>query len=244
LKSQVDVSKTKHTEPELLPILWQQHAAEYIALCYQAFNIAEWQIEKFLSESKTQNPKAIITDLDETIIDNSYCFGSAIKNSIKPNWDEWKSMSMATALPGAVKFLQDVHEKGIDIFYVSNRDTSEAVSTLRNLIKLNMPNADRNHLLLMNNSPSKEFRRRSVAEKYEVILYLGDNLQDFSSGYEHKLLMKEPKLQINFVHNGEKHTLILPNPVYGDWLNTLHNHQFELNANQKDSIYMTLLKGY
>ena len=29
-----------------LPVLWMQTAAEYRALCYQAFNTAQWRLEK------------------------------------------------------------------------------------------------------------------------------------------------------------------------------------------------------
>lgn len=71
-------NKSNVKEFELLPVLWQQYAPEYRALCYQSFNTAWLRIESILSENKDPNPKAVITDLDETIIDNSYCYGKSI----------------------------------------------------------------------------------------------------------------------------------------------------------------------
>ena len=53
----------------LLGILYQQNAAEYKALCYQAYNTARQTVDK---ASKTgEKNLAVITDLDETALDNS-----------------------------------------------------------------------------------------------------------------------------------------------------------------------------
>ena len=49
---------------------YQQNAAEYCALCVQAYNIARQRVDEIVI-TKTEKPKAIITDIDETILDNS-----------------------------------------------------------------------------------------------------------------------------------------------------------------------------
>jgi len=46
---------------------YQQRAAEYKALCYQAFNIAHSRIEEF-NRQRSSKPKAIMTDIDETFL--------------------------------------------------------------------------------------------------------------------------------------------------------------------------------
>jgi predicted secreted acid phosphatase len=39
-------------DQKLLPVLWQQYAAEYRALCYQAFNIAGLRLNEALKTEK------------------------------------------------------------------------------------------------------------------------------------------------------------------------------------------------
>jgi len=53
--------------------VWQQKAAEYDALCFQAYNIAKLRLDELLS--KTQDKaQDIVTDIDETVLDNSPYF--------------------------------------------------------------------------------------------------------------------------------------------------------------------------
>ena len=54
---------------KLFSSLFQQRAAEYRALCLQGYNIARMSIDNYSAQSS--KPKAIITDIDETILDNS-----------------------------------------------------------------------------------------------------------------------------------------------------------------------------
>jgi 5'-nucleotidase (lipoprotein e(P4) family) len=55
---------------KLLASLFQQRAAEYRALCYQAFNIARVRLDEALLKPQSK-PLAIITDIDETVLYNS-----------------------------------------------------------------------------------------------------------------------------------------------------------------------------
>src|SRR5580765_6797299 len=60
-------------------VIYQQKAAEYRALAYQAFNIARWQLDadldkkniKKLLKDERKQPRAIVVDIDETVLDNS-----------------------------------------------------------------------------------------------------------------------------------------------------------------------------
>ncbi|HEY2722122.1 MAG TPA: HAD family acid phosphatase, partial [Chitinophagaceae bacterium] len=171
-----------NSNPEALktyPILWQQHAAEYRALCYQAFNIAQLRLNEIPTKKFRKEKLAIITDLDETILDNSYQEAQLIKDK-KPytfeSWKQWVGKSAATAVPGAVEFLQAAKKKGVAIFYISNRDTGDLGATLVNLQKLNLPDADSAHALFLTNTSSKEVRRQIVMTQYNVIMLMGDNL--------------------------------------------------------------------
>src|SRR5690242_5272196 len=59
--------------------LYMQKAAEYRALAYQAFNIARWQLDadfdkknvKKLPKTDQKKPRAVMVDIDETMLDNS-----------------------------------------------------------------------------------------------------------------------------------------------------------------------------
>src|SRR5829696_5971706 len=90
-----------------IPVLWQQHAAEYRALCYQAFNIAALRLNEIPKRKFRKQHLAIITDLDETILDNSYSEAQLIKEGksySSADWKKWTDLSAATAVPGAVEF--------------------------------------------------------------------------------------------------------------------------------------------
>ena len=59
-------------EYSIQSVLWQQQSAEYRALAYQAYNLAKLQLDNILqSENTSDKPLAIVTDVDETVIDNS-----------------------------------------------------------------------------------------------------------------------------------------------------------------------------
>lgn len=230
-----------------LPVLWQQNAAEYRALCYQAFNIASLRLNAILREKKKGRPLAIITDLDETILDNSYSEAQLImegKSYSSKNWKDWTDHSAATAVPGAAAFLQAAHKKGVHIFYISNRDTSELTSTMNNLQKLGLPDTDSKHMLFLRNSSSKEERRKSVMTKYNVVMLLGDNLNDFMNVFEKKDIASRFAETDKVKEEWGKKFIVLPNATYGEWENALYNYGRNFTRQQKDSVLLQLLKGY
>lgn len=230
-----------------LPVLWQQYAAEYRALCYQAFNIAGLRLNEISKRQFRKHKMAIITDLDETILDNSYSEAQQIKEgkSFTPAaWKDWTSRSSATAVPGAVAFLQEAKHKGASIFYISNRDTSELQSTLRNLELLQLPDADTAHILLMTGTSSKEARQQQVMANYNVFMLMGDNLNDFLPAFEKKSpdgrFAETEKQREEW---GRKF-IVLPNATYGEWENALYNYQRGLTTTEKMVLLLQQLKGY
>ncbi|MEP6646027.1 MAG: 5'-nucleotidase, lipoprotein e(P4) family [Saprospiraceae bacterium] len=229
------------------PVLWQQTAAEYRALCYQAFNIATLRINEIPRKKFRKEKLAIITDLDETILNNSYSEAQLIKEGkehSRTSWKEWTDKSAASAVPGAVEFLQFAKKKGISIFYISNRDTNAIQTTLLNLLNLNLPDANTEHMLFMSNSSSKETRRQIVATHYNIVMLMGDNLNDFTSFFEKKPI-PDRKIEVDKVKEewGRKF-IVLPNATYGEWENALFNYEQMLNPKQKQEILLSLLKGY
>jgi 5'-nucleotidase (lipoprotein e(P4) family) len=227
------------------PILYQQQAAEYRALCYQAFNLAALRLKEIL-KIKTKK-LAIITDLDETVLDNSPQQAELIKNN-QPytgrSWKEWTDKSAATAVPGAVEFLQLARQKGVTIFYISNRDQTEIKSTLLNLQKLKLPNADTAHMLFLSGTSSKEARRQLIMKNYRVIMLLGDNLNDFMQVFEKKDVAGRFAETDKVKNEWGKKFIVLPNSSYGEWENAIYNYERNLTPEQKEMERKEMLRGY
>jgi 5'-nucleotidase (lipoprotein e(P4) family) len=241
--------KSEPTQPTVkeYPVLWQQTAAEYRALCYQAFNIAWLRLNEITKKKFTKEKLAIITDLDETILDNSYLEAQLIKDGKEMNgaeWKNWTNKSAATAVPGAVEFLQAAGKKGVTIFYISNRDTASVQSTLIDLKRLQLPDADTEHMLFLSNTSSKEERRKIVAGKYRVVLLLGDNLNDFTSLFEKKNIADRLTETDKVKDEWGRKFIVLPNGTYGEWENALYNYRRNLSPKEKEQLRIQLLKGF
>lgn len=67
-----DSTKLRISDLKLYPVLWMQTSAEYRALCYQAFNTAKAQLDAIPKRKFRKQKLAIVTDIDETFLDNSY----------------------------------------------------------------------------------------------------------------------------------------------------------------------------
>lgn len=226
--------------------LWQQNAGEFRALCYQAYNLAKMRIDENV-KNPSKKPFAIITDVDETFLDNSpYAVTEAENGKIfeAKTWMNWTSKAEAKAFPGSLKFFKYAASKNVTIFYISNRNEDDRIGTLKNLNELGFPNADDAHLLLKSTTSDKEARRLEILKNYEVIIYMGDNLADFS-----KIFNKKPQTERNQLvdHNSDefgKRFIILPNSGYGDWESALDGYNSQLTPAEKDEVIRKNLRGY
>ncbi|MGY3213424.1 5'-nucleotidase, lipoprotein e(P4) family [Mucilaginibacter sp. HD30] len=224
--------------------LYQQRAAEYKALCFQAYNLARLRLDEALKR-KGGKPLAVITDVDETVLDNSpYDAGRAVKDKDfdLTGWKAWTAKGIADTVPGAPSFFKYAASKGVTVFYVTNREEDEREGTTKNLKLYNLPNADQAHLVLKQSVSSKEVRRQEILKKYNVVLYCGDNLPDFDSAYDNKPLqdMRNATTERLKKYFGNKY-IVIPNAAYGDFENAFLGNQ-KLNAAQKDSVLRAILK--
>lgn len=228
--------------------VWTQNSAEYRALCFQAFNTAKINIDSYLSsEKKYDRPLAIITDVDETVLDNSPYDGRLILEDVSYNresWVEWGNLEIAEAIPGSLEFLTYAYEKGIKVFYVSNRYSEQLESTVNNLKKLGFPNVSESTVLLRSDSRSKSERRNSISDGHEVIMLIGDNLSDFNDEFEVKISEERINYTNEMRDNFGTKLIVLPNPNYGDWeSNGLFGGESFDNI-EKDSIRKSNIKSY
>lgn len=230
-------------------ILWQQHAAEYQALVHQAFNIAKAQLEIHLANPlQTDKPLAIITDIDETVLDNTpYNAKMALlgKDFDKQSWLDWGLQKSAKPLPGALAFFNHVAEKGIEIFYISNRYVEQTDETLENLHALGFPYANAAHIFLKDSVSGKEPRRNTVENKYEILLLLGDNLSDFSKVFDDRAHGKAHENVTKYQAAFGKRFIVFPNPIYGHWeTKEIYHSKYDWTPAQKDSIRRSKLISY
>ncbi|SEF81844.1 5'-nucleotidase, lipoprotein e(P4) family [Halpernia humi] len=226
--------------------LWQQNAGEFRALCYQAYNIAQMRIDENL-QTKSTKPLAIITDIDETFLDNSPYAVTEAENGKDYNpqtWKNWTAKAEAKAYPGSLNLFNYAASKNITVFYITNRDENDRAGTLKNLQNLGFPFADEAHLLTKTTTSDKEARRLEVLKNYNVIIYLGDNLADFS-----KIFNKKPQAERNALvdENAKqfgKKFIVLPNSGYGDWEPALPGFNYQLTPSEKDKVILDNLRGY
>jgi 5'-nucleotidase (lipoprotein e(P4) family) len=200
--------------------LWYQKSGEMRANYYQAFNLAKLSLEKNLQNYTGDKKPAIVFDIDETLLNNSYFEADLIiaKNSYTPeNWKEWSDKQCATDLPGAIDFVNFAINTEVEIFYVSNRTVKEVNSTYNNMQELGFPEIPIENFIFKETTSSKIDRRNSISENFEIILLLGDNLNDFNGIFE----ARNVNSGFEAVDNnkdlfGDKY-IIFPNPMYGNW---------------------------
>lgn len=209
-------------------VAWKQTAAEYRALYYQAFNIARLHLDNALRDHKPGGkPLAIITDVDDTILSANDYWGHLIKKGMDffddPIWDAWVAEDRFVAMPGALEFLNYARDRGVEVFYVTNRNQGEPTYELamQNLKTQGFPFVDEEHLIVQRDTSNKEQPQKEIAEKFEVVLILGDNLNDFQRKYyvkdvdERLRLMEEDKALYGMKY------IVLPNPTDGHWMRAI-----------------------
>jgi len=228
------VSKMEHI---VMSVVWYQQSAEMQACYYQTFNFAKRLVDENKAKATTDLPKAVVVDVDETMLDNSpfeverIRTGTAYSNE---NWKEWTDQMKAKALPGAVEFAKYAEEKGVEVFYISNRKLNEVESSIKNLKAEGFPFVDEAHILFKDQTSDKTERRAIVSENYEIILLIGDNLGDFDELFNERTEnMGFDKVNEHKDNFGSKF-LILPNPMYGTWEKVVYNGDYSISDKEKD----------
>lgn len=226
--------------------LWQQQSGEYKALCYQAFNLARLRLQEILVTNKDSMPLAVITDVDETVLDNSPSAAHDILNGhtfADSSWNPWVELASARAMPGAVEFFNYAAQHGVQCFYITNRKEVQKAATMKNLVLQGFPQVDSIHVMMKGAVSDKEPRRQEVAKRYNIVLLLGDNLNDFDDlFYDKPTTERNANVDRAQAFFGSKY-IVLPNATYGDWENALWHGQ-KPSAEEKDKVKWSWLIGY
>ncbi|MEQ8909945.1 MAG: 5'-nucleotidase, lipoprotein e(P4) family [Vicingaceae bacterium] len=240
---------TYNRHPDESAVLWQQTAAEYDALCYQAFNSAlNWLDYNNDDYEVSKRPLTIVMDLDETVLDNSPYNAQLIldgKSYSQESWSDWTTRTEAKLVPGAAEFIASALNRGYQIYYISNRSADEADWTVRNL-SIHGINVEYDHVLLdETGTGEKAERRQQVANSNEVIMFIGDNLADFGDFFEEEMTVTERKnLTSEYNKSFGSKFIVLPNPMYGKWDSTLKERDKEYPTNSQYNDRRSFLKGY
>lgn len=206
-------------EAYAMALRYQQQSAEIDALQRQGYALATAKLQQKIAAHPDADNLAIMTDLDETVIDNSALLVRDMQACHDfTGWDTWKVWEREghpRLIPGARAFLNYADSQGVKIFYVSDRYEENKAKTLETLQSLRLPQINDAQVRLL--GPSKGDRRAAIQRDHELILQLGDSLADFSSDFHHANLDEQHRL----VSEGDAHFgddwIMFPNASYGSW---------------------------
>ncbi|HET8649144.1 MAG TPA: HAD family acid phosphatase [Gemmatimonadales bacterium] len=198
-------------------IRWVQHSAEHRALYLQVYRNATAAIEH--SADTVSGAWGVVLDADETVIDNSaFELQQAVSHQpySEDAWAVWVRKRAATALPGAVGFINRAHALGGRVIIVTNRADSLCADTQANLVSAGI-RADAVLCKAVGES-GKQRRFDAVLQgtaglpPLQVLAWVGDNIQDFP--HLSQAISQQPDSAFgNFGHT----YFMLPNPMYGSW---------------------------
>src|SRR5699024_10191752 len=204
------------------------------ALYLQGYNIARRNLDQDLAQASAQ-PRAIILDIDETVLDNSpYQAYNALHDEQFPDhWNDWVNAAKAKPVPGAKDFLNYANQNGVQIYYVSDRSTGQLKATKKNLANQGLPQATDDHILLNGkNDKSKETRRQATEKNNNVIMFFGDSLTDMNDPKSPSVKDRYQDVMENANQFGSKY-IILPCPMYGGWEGALYGGNYNISNAQK-----------
>ncbi|TFF22810.1 5'-nucleotidase, lipoprotein e(P4) family [Jiella endophytica] len=240
--------------------LWMQRSVEYKANSMAVFALGKIRLDEELADKTASAmdqsdagdlPPAVILDLDETVIDNSaYESGLVTTNSdySSKTWDEWTKAEKAKAVPGSLDYLKYADEKGVKIFYVTNRKAGQEEATKANMKALGYPMGGNVDTFLMRDekpdwTSDKKTRRDFVAKDYRVVALFGDNFNDFTSEAEGSIDEREAAFDKMKDHFG-KDWFMLANPTYGSWESSAYGDDFKLSNDEKRKMKVKALQPW
>lgn len=200
---------------------YQQQSAEVRALQLQAYALARARLEAAIAKAGDASKLAVVTDLDETAIDNTPLLVRDMeKCHVYDTWDTWGDWELTgkpTPIPGALDFFDFADKAGVAIYYISDRfgEPENKAATIATLKELGFPQVSDDNVLLY--GTSKAERRAVAAKDHQIVLLLGDTLHDFDGVFRKAPTdVKRAEVEKNAAHFGAD-WIVFPNATYGDW---------------------------
>lgn len=198
---------------------FQQQSAEVRALQLQAYNIATMRLDAAVKDAADPSRLAIVTDLDETVIDNTALLARDLINchtyDTWDTWLPWERDGTPVLIPGAKAFLDHADSLGVTIRYVSDRADEQKDHTLATLRQLGLPQVSAESVLLL--GPPKVDRRAIVSADHRIVLLLGDTLHDFDARFRKTPLDQQKATVAEDAAKWGAEWIVFPNAAYGTW---------------------------
>lgn len=240
--------------PLLNSTLWTQTAVEYEGTARQAYRVAEIMMQRALADSQwtasveqaadgsdayRDKPPAVVLDVDETVLDNSPYQARLIRDGARygsESWAAWVREEQAAPVPGSRSFAQAAAGHGVQVIYLTNRDAPLEGATRSNLAALDFPVEDAPDAVLTQGEregwDSKTARRKWVAERYRILLLVGDNFGDFVAEADTSVSARRAQGR-SFREYWGTRWIVLPNPQYGSWEGALYDFDYGLSPRQR-----------
>ncbi|MBI2810493.1 MAG: hypothetical protein HYX67_06680 [Candidatus Melainabacteria bacterium] len=141
---------------------------------------------KYKREHPDETNLAIVSDIDETVLDNRPHFR---RHPVR-DWDvfdKWLQESKAPILKPTYDFLKWGREQGFTIFLITGRPESDRKPTIINLVR-DQISYDGLYLREHHGGPPAEMYKTAVREQIEkmgfkIIANIGDQFSDLAGGY-------------------------------------------------------------
>ncbi len=197
-------------------IQWTVTSPEHTAAFEQAYRLAAASLRELVA-GREPGSWAVVLDADETVLNNAQYEVERVHAGAPfetEGWHAWCRRVEATALPGAVEYLDLIHQLGGRIAIVTNRRLEVHEVTAENLRKIGAPF---DVLLTRTDEGDKAPRWRQVEEgtaapdlgPLEIVQWVGDNIHDFP-------VVDAGMGALDLSPFGRRF-IILPNPMYGSW---------------------------
>ncbi len=236
-------------------VLWVQTAVEYRATSLQAFRLGRLALDQALRDPEwtaaleqsgdfAALPPAIILDVDETVLDNSFFEARlTLDNEVYSEalWDEWVFEEAATPIPGALDFINHAVDRGVTVFYVTNRRAHLEDATRANLEAVGFPlRDDIDDVLTRGEIPAwdgsdKTPRRQKIAAEYRILLMFGDNMGDFTAASSGTVAERRAFADRHGDYWGSR-WITLANPTYGSFIGAVLDNDFSLTPEQQIAV--------
>lgn len=252
-------SAQQQRHEDLDALLWVQTSGEYQAITRQTYRLAALALEDAIADSdwtasleqqklvddgtvKLQDLKpAVVLDVDETVLNNSAFQVGLIETKTDYTREGWKSFvesKRSTAIAGAVEFVNQCREKDVTVLFITNREHDVEASTRENLIATGLMKESDPDIVFSKYEKEdwksdKISRRTDLATQYQILLLIGDDLHDFASTGYHPTSQQRRELVESKPDWWGTRWIVLPNPNYGGWEQSLYDWNNASSADTK-----------